>query len=951
MSQYVFPSTLCSAIIPLSNLMDDPTVVSDGISLSAVADQVIWSCLVEDTSLFLRYLFERLTRVQDKDNLLSVLRKLLQRLPELPMHSAHVIFNNLVGFMMFYIRTPSFSSPETIAITMNVLHMCNLMLTANLPCAKQFNVFDNDDVGVAQLVRLNDENRDYKFSDILLEALEGLPNQHDPNCLILLCDDRSNIIRNSNHHVRDFYTFKRNHTPKLKLEKVNFEDGQKLLQRNAFNQKYQEIGKVLFLSTILKFTPPAQISSHIFFLHEELSKLPSFPRKALEADIGLYDFVGTGRHLYGMDVTHKYTWIQLLRRMFDRMPSTFPWGSDFHIFLNVYNGALILHAEDTATLRHVLASYIHCVHHFRMIFSLNGYLAILPTILRVYNQHQHNTHLTSAIEFTCKQFYVMHRSPFVLQMFGAIANYIEQANDPTSASNSAPFQSTSTSSFYKVRSELLYKLLRAISKEIPDSLGILELCGLSLPLKALDFCYAEEQASWSILDCVTLCVTVIVYAPESPRARQMITILQAILPHLMRDLPTICAEDCIGGELKKNELQAIQQLGISIKQLIFTSEWMIRRQEEIRNTVIGAPAGAGERIAQSGCQVGPSIATGTSSSFGLRALRRGSERFVLPKLGATVQTPQSRVQGSGRPLSPGVDGTDWSCGPRSRNLEIREAILELVCEFLISANARLSELGEKHKFSDLLDIKSLLRLSEIVQTMIKNLPNDLQALASPSFQRVFSQLLPLIDWGHESVKSGRALEGILNRLNRTLPKLIDSLAARLQWDKLTSLITSIYATVLRNPSVCNLKEIKFLVELLRRTLLMDPSMTLLSISGGSNSSSSYATGSLVPGSSFLPNEHAKNCAPVTSNEMSPLHVPISSVVSPPRMTGKLGTNNLPPSIMIAPTISKNSSTLHNRPSPATPVSIAPPENVPPPEFAAEIIKLIGLMMQFLGVGL
>jgi len=31
-----------------------------------------------------------------------------------------------------------------------------------------------------------------------------------------------------------------------------------------------------------------QIQSHVSFLHEELLKLPSFPRKALESEFGLH---------------------------------------------------------------------------------------------------------------------------------------------------------------------------------------------------------------------------------------------------------------------------------------------------------------------------------------------------------------------------------------------------------------------------------------------------------------------------------------------------------------------------------------------------------------------------------------------------------------------------------------------------------------------------------------
>lgn len=40
------------------------------------------------------------------------------------------------------------------------------------------------------------------------------------------------------------------------------------------------------------------------------------------------------------------------------MPNTYPWSADLQLFLNVYNGTLILHAEDSSVLRQCLAFYI-----------------------------------------------------------------------------------------------------------------------------------------------------------------------------------------------------------------------------------------------------------------------------------------------------------------------------------------------------------------------------------------------------------------------------------------------------------------------------------------------------------------------------------------------------------------------------------------------------------------
>ena len=41
---------------------------------------------------------------------------------------------------------------------------------------------------------------------------------------------------------------------------------------------------------------------------------------------------------------------------------------------------------------------------------------VMPTLLRVYSHYQANTVVRRAVEFTCKQFYVLHRNPFMLQV-------------------------------------------------------------------------------------------------------------------------------------------------------------------------------------------------------------------------------------------------------------------------------------------------------------------------------------------------------------------------------------------------------------------------------------------------------------------------------------------------------------------------------------------------------
>lgn len=58
------------------------------------------------------------------------------------------------------------------------------------------------------------------------------------------------------------------------------------LQRQCFGLKFVEIGKVMLTWGILKNV--SQVVQRVVFLHEDLMKLPSFPRKALETELDLH---------------------------------------------------------------------------------------------------------------------------------------------------------------------------------------------------------------------------------------------------------------------------------------------------------------------------------------------------------------------------------------------------------------------------------------------------------------------------------------------------------------------------------------------------------------------------------------------------------------------------------------------------------------------------------------
>ena len=73
-----------------------------------------------------------------------------------------------------------------------------------------------------------------------------------------------------------------------------------------------------------------------------------------------------------MDFLHKLHWTRLVSDIFEATASTFASSGDIHIFLNVVNGALTLHAETATMLRMCLAVYINAALQFKNIFSVNG---------------------------------------------------------------------------------------------------------------------------------------------------------------------------------------------------------------------------------------------------------------------------------------------------------------------------------------------------------------------------------------------------------------------------------------------------------------------------------------------------------------------------------------------------------------------------------------------------
>ncbi|KAK7094571.1 hypothetical protein V1264_006106 [Littorina saxatilis] len=493
-AQGFFPSCVCAAVLPILHLLDDHDVNADGVSVSEVANKIIWDCIVDDPILFLRHFLEKLTNKERQEELTFLLRKLMVYFRKLPAQTAHSIFNYLVGFVMFYVRSPCEGGQEAIAGAISLLWLvvpcvegiyfkdlkqtlkkeqCDpyLLVCANVASAKKILVHGPDLSSIPSQLPIHE---DTQFSQILQESLEFFNIPEDQHHCHFIVDTKTHQVHNQNSYVRDFYFFRRNFYPQLSLVKMDPEDASLALQKRVFMLKFIEVGKVLLTNAVLENASNHQVRhNHVQFLHEEFLKLPSFPRKALETEFDMYSGAW-GKELFGMDCLHKFSWTKLMTTMFNNMNSTFTWSSDLSLFLNVINGTIILLFEDTSILRFCLSSLINTCRHFKHVFATSGFLYVMPTLLRVYSNNQPNSVLCNAIHFVCRQFYVLHRKPFVLQLFGSVAPLLDMTCGAGGTLDTS-----------KVQPDNLFKMLLALEKDCPDNLGVLDLVHGEKPLKAL----------------------------------------------------------------------------------------------------------------------------------------------------------------------------------------------------------------------------------------------------------------------------------------------------------------------------------------------------------------------------------------------------------------------------------------------------------------------------------
>ncbi|PKU34440.1 protein unhypothetical protein [Limosa lapponica baueri] len=161
-----------------------------------------------------------------------------------------------------------------------------LLVTASMPGTKTLVVHGQNECDIPTQLPVHE---DTQFEALLKECLEFFNIPETQSSHYFLMDKRWNLIHYNKTYVRDIYPFRRSVSPQLNLVQMPPEKGQELIQKQVFTRKLEEVGRVLFLISLTQKIPTAHKQSHVSMLQEDLLRLPSFPRSAIDAEFSLFN--------------------------------------------------------------------------------------------------------------------------------------------------------------------------------------------------------------------------------------------------------------------------------------------------------------------------------------------------------------------------------------------------------------------------------------------------------------------------------------------------------------------------------------------------------------------------------------------------------------------------------------------------------------------------------------
>ncbi|OQV23294.1 Protein unc-80-like protein [Hypsibius exemplaris] len=463
--------------------------------------------------------------------------------------------------------------------------------------------------------------------------------------------------------------------------------------------------------------------------------------------------------------------------------------SDVEMLLSVLNGVLILHCQDSAILRLCLSTFVTVARNMKSLFATTGFLSIMPTLLDIYATHQANDIVTGAIEFTCSQLFILHRNPFLLQLFGSAAALLQLTTNETD--NAKPLRRShiknilfSLEKYGRRPSKPFVPPTRSENNQAYhplDYLDVLELVDSKKPLQPLDLCYQNDMYDFSpvsiLTSAVSSCIAVIAFdTAESPRGTQMLQVLRTLVHEEVwyDEKPADTTKSA------KEELQKIIALAGSLKSLIFSCESLTRPFTVPQRTV-----NSGAEVTRHLGSLAPSFVPHHSKDHDVEAGR--------PRI--TVQETFVDTDSQWEFSSP------------------RNHLLAIIAHFLTSATSRIHQLSKfvgdlSTRPPEIIDAKSHIRLSEIAQTLLKVAPYDQEVMACEGLQLYMTEILPTVDFSVESLK--QTLQQLLRRVDKTFIKVMKKPNSKREtnWNAAAKIIEGLTKTLCHNNLIALMPQLR-----------------------------------------------------------------------------------------------------------------------------------------------
>uniref|UniRef100_T2M9T4 Protein unc-80 homolog n=1 Tax=Hydra vulgaris TaxID=6087 RepID=T2M9T4_HYDVU len=469
--QPFFPEAMCLSMYSLVRLLDDTSLsLTYNQSVSSLARQIVWRCLVDYPETFFRKFFDKITRLDKQDEIVLLLRKLLFHFPMLPPSAAHLLLNNLIGVIIYHNRTNKKMTQERIFSVMSLLwevvpsvpevhfttmkpilrreHVDNIiMMTANIVGTKE--------IIVAMPNKKKFEvSEDMTFQHLLNMCKESYPTSDSSD--LWLVDKHSGLVMNKDDRIRDIFMYKRGHpSPTVKLEKV---DKQLMFRKRQqqFNSKKRHV------MSIVKNNP--KYDNFIPELNN--GDIITLEKSMYEKDQGvnfLANIKWETTRVYLALINKQLQIVQLVfaKSMFDALPNKDKKKSAVFLFNELCQ-------QPTYPRKVIDIEFDLCNLHTELLASA---------------------------------------APIVI------------AEDMVDATND---------SLKQVPASCLFSLIESLNRDVLDVLDVMALVPESRkPLKLSEYCIDDEanNSSCKIDLCLRLALTIIAYKAESSRAIQMMKLV------------------------------------------------------------------------------------------------------------------------------------------------------------------------------------------------------------------------------------------------------------------------------------------------------------------------------------------------------------------------------------------------------------------------------------------